>query len=64
MGVGLCVPAMRRSDDALVCRPLPSTGMTPLPREYGPVRLPLARTPGLGLALPWRPRLELAVSHT
>ena len=32
MGVGLCVPAMRYADDTLVCRPLPSTGITPLPR--------------------------------
>ena len=56
MGVGLCVTAMRRSDDALVCRPLPSTGMTPLPRYYGPIRLPATRTPGWGLPCLRRPR--------
>ena len=30
MGLGLCVPAMRRDADALVCRPLPSTGLSPV----------------------------------
>jgi len=51
MGVGLCVPAMRRDADALVCRPLPSTGLSPAspvlwadptsPRRSWPLRLPL-----------------------
>src|SRR5574341_1217119 len=58
MGMGLWVPAMRRCDDTLICRPLPSTGITPLPRYYGPIRLPSALTPGLGIALPWRPRSD------
>jgi hypothetical protein len=56
MGMGLCVPAMRHPNDALICRPLPSAGITPLPRYYGPIRLPPAHTPGLGIALPWSPR--------
>src|SRR5574341_1112234 len=58
MGMCLWVPAVRRCDDTLICRPLPSTGITPLPRYYGPIRLPSALTPGLGIALPWRPRSD------
>ena len=51
MGLDLCVPAMRYSDGALVCRPLPSTGLSPAspvlradptsPRRSPPLRLPL-----------------------
>ena len=54
MGVGLCVPAMRYADDALACRPLPSTRLSPAssvvwadPTSHPrcpPLRLPL----GLG----------------
>ena len=55
MGLGLCVPAMRYSDDALVCRPLPSAGLSPAspvlradptsPRRSPPLRLPLGSAP-------------------
>src|SRR5574341_1011642 len=56
MGMGLWVPAMRRCDDTLICRPLPSTGITPLPRYCRPIRLPTILTPVLGIALRRRPR--------
>jgi len=42
------LPALGRFQNALEVRPLPSTGITRLPRYYGPVRLP--RRPGLALA--------------
>ena len=54
MGVGLCVPAMRYADDTPICRPLPSTRLSPAssvvwadPTSHPrcpPLRLPL----GLG----------------
>ncbi len=58
MGRGLCVPAMCRPDDALLCRPLSSPGLSPAspvlradptsPRGALPLRLPLGSAPGAG----------------
>ena len=47
----------------LVRRPLPSTGITPLPRYYGPIRLPRALPSVLGIALFRGPRPQVGLTR-